>query len=94
MQTAPKIGDFVYKHFQPQNPGVIVTVDGKDFDAPFTCVHVQWLKAKPGQEVTAETTAALKDFDTLISDHRKKLWGHEANWMRLKTMERKIRIAG
>jgi hypothetical protein len=82
----PKIGQYVYKHCCPQNPGIIVSVDGKDFGGYFTCVHVRWLTSKPGQEVTAETTAGLKDFEALIADHRKKLNTHEANYRRLNTL--------
>jgi hypothetical protein len=83
----PKVGQYVYKHCKPQNPGVIVSVDGKDFGGYFMCVHVQWLKAKPGSEVTGETTAGLKDFEALIKDHRKKLNTHEANHQRLTNLE-------
>ena|ERR1035438_7636602 len=92
MVNEPKVGQYVYKHCVPQNPGVIISVDGKDFGGYFTCIHVQWLKAKPGQEITAETTSGLKDFDALIVDHRKKLSTHEANHQRLTNMIVKLRI--
>jgi hypothetical protein len=88
----PKVGDYVYKACRPLNPGIIRTVDGKDFGGHFVCVHVQWLKAKPGREIAAETTRGLKDFNALIADHRKKLATHETSLMRLKSMQNKIRF--
>lgn len=92
MCNDPKVGDFVYKHCRPMNPGIIRSVDGKDFGGYFICVHVQWLKAKPGQEITAETTKGLKDFRMLLADHRKKLATHEVTLMRLRTLYNKIRM--
>jgi ribosomal protein L7/L12 len=83
----PKVGDYVYRACKPLRPGIIRTVDGKDFGGYFTCIHVQWLDG----QVSAETTAGLKDFNALIADHRKKLATHETSLMRLKSLQNKIR---
>src|ERR1700675_2957046 len=71
----PKVGDYVYKHCHPMKPGIILAVLGKDFGGYFTCVRVQWLGEELKPQI--ETTAALKDFNALIADHRKKLATHE-----------------
>jgi len=90
----PKIGDYIYKHCRPLNPGVIVSVDGFDYGMIFKIVHVQWLKAKPGQEISCMSTAGLRDFSALIADHRKKLNTHERALMGLHSIRHKIRILG
>jgi hypothetical protein len=84
----PKVGDFVYKHYHPLKPGIIVAVLGKDFGGYFVCVRVQWLSELSSR---IETTAALRDFNALIEDHRKKLATHETTLMRLKSLQNKIR---
>lgn len=97
MLNDPKVGDYVYKHCHPLNPGVIVSVDGKDFGGYFMCVHVEWLKptrirSGDGLSITAETTAGLKDFNWLIADHRKKLATHETSLMGLHSIRHKIQL--
>ncbi len=86
----PKVGQYVYKGFRPLNPGIIRTIDGKDFGGHFDCVHVQWLSGL----ITAETTNGLNDFDALIADHRKKLNTHEANHQRLINLDVKWHFKG
>ena len=82
MCNNPKVGDYVYRHCKPQQPGVIRTVDGKDFHRYFIMVHVQWLDG----QITPETTSGLKDFNALIADHEKKLATHKKTLAKLQEM--------
>jgi len=87
ISNKPELGDRVYRHCRPLQPGIITEINSPDFGGHFMCVHVQWLNG----EKTAETTASLKSFDALVVETRKKLATHEATLMRLKTLENSIR---
>jgi hypothetical protein len=80
----PKVGQYVYKHCQPQKPGIIRIVHGKTMSGYFYSVSVQWLDSS--RTVTEEDTAGLKDFSALIEDHRKKLNTHESKLALLEKM--------
>ena len=72
----PEVGMYVYEPYCPVRAGVITAVLGK---TPYDYkIRVLWLSG----EITEVVSNCLKDFDTLIEDHRKKLATH------LKTLDR------
>jgi hypothetical protein len=73
-----KVGDYVYKPFQPQKPGKVINtyVTRKKYDngniIDYLYCTVNFLDGK--QEDIWELR--LKSFDALIADHKKKLSTH------------------
>ena len=64
-----KVGDFVYKHYKPQNPGKILNIrtsgDYTQYD-----IEIKWLKDK---KITVEPDYGIADFSLLIEDYKRKL---------------------
>jgi hypothetical protein len=67
----PQVGQFVYRHYKPLNPGVIREIV-KPHRTVGVIVKVQWLKGGESEEWEAH----LADYLALIEDHRRKYLNH------------------
>jgi hypothetical protein len=70
------VGDFVYKPFEPLNPGMIIS--NKPSKNPnYRIVKTLWSNGETTEDTVMEY--AYNDFTALLEDHRKKLRTHEGN---------------
>ena len=83
----PKVGQRVYQAYSPQRAGVITAIlpplDKPVFAVSFPNVEVTWLDGSK----TTQNTVGLRDFDSLITDHVKKLDTHRGTQLRLDCLQ-------
>jgi hypothetical protein len=84
----PTVGQRVYQAYSPQRAGIITSIipPGQKpiFAGSFPYVEVTWLDGTK----TESNTLGLRDFDSLLEDHKKKLQTHQVTQERLNLLAR------
>lgn len=87
-----KVGQRVYMHGRPLAAGIVTAdhgaelmkrLDGSFFESSFHLLSVRWTKNNADVKVSA---AGLRDFDSLIADHEKKLETHRKTLKKLELL--------
>jgi len=86
--TNLKVGDYVYKYGTPQTPGKILSLTTKNSPkgsmhiSKWVCAEVKWINGK----VEGWNVNNLRNFDTLIAEHEKKLKTHRDKLPKLEAL--------